>query len=848
MEAMRLQPVEDGVNQRLSARQQALRQGGWLLALWPLGWVAGTAVQLQQRELNNTGVYGAALLLAVALALALRAQWRRPSGMPAFVIACLLASALAAWGSAGWRASQRQQAALAPAQEGVDLLLTGVVASLPQQGERGWNLLLDVEHAEQDGRPVAVPPRVQLSWYTSAGPWPAAGSADASLQPAQALRAGDRWRLVARLKAPHGNVNPHGFDYELWLWSRRIGATGYVRQNRKVAAPELLDRAVAHPVQRWRQAVRDRILALAPADADAGVRQRLGVVAALATGDQNAIARADWDVFRVTGVAHLVSISGLHIGMMAWLARLLVGFAWRRSVAWQRLLRVNLCDWLPAPQAALAGALLFGTAYAIFSGWGVPAQRTVIMLAGVVVLRLAGVRWPWWLTWLWAAALVLAFDPWAMLQAGFWLSFVAIGILFATGSRRPEEGSGRFAGARMLLLVQGKMTLALAPLTLMLFGQASVVGLLANLVAIPWVTMVVTPTALAGLLWPLAWQVASASLLPLLALLQFMAEQPWAQLTTAAAPLSIGLAAAAGALLMVLRLPLALRLLGLPLFLPLLFWQPQRPPPGEFFLMALDIGQGSALLLQTAGHSLLYDAGPRFSAHSDAGERVILPLLQAMAQTPDVLMLSHRDSDHTGGAASVHAAHPQARVVASLAPGEQLPGVPQVHACRAGQRWTWDGVQFEVLFPADADVAAARSSNAISCVLRVGNGRTSVLLTGDLEAPQERQLVARGQPLQADVLVVPHHGSNTSSTPELLHAVAPRLALIQSGYRNRYGHPTARVLARYAAQDIRTEASPACGAMHWRSQAPAVLDCERERSRRYWRHDAVRSHLAPLLP
>lgn len=821
----------------------------WILALVPLGWLAGTALQLQQRELNDAWVYGAALLLALLLLVVAGLDRRLGPYVSArrgrvVVLAWLLASLLASWGAAGWRASRMQQHALAPALEGVDLRLTGIIAAMPQRGEGGWRFLFDVERAEREGHAVVVPPRLQLSWYETAGSWGDAAAprpARPELAPQEPLDAGDRWQLTARLKAPHGNVNPHGFDYELWLYARRIAATGYVRVNDKTRPPERLARAVAHPVERLRQSVRDRILALAPAGADTAARQRLGIVAALATGDQNAIVRDNWDVFRITGVAHLVSISGLHISMVAWLASALVGFLWRASVRWRRVLRVDLVHWLPAPHAALLGALVFGVAYAVFSGWGVPAQRTVIMLASVVGLRLAGLRWPWWLTWSWAAMAVLVVDPWALLQAGFWLSFVAVGILFVTGSRELAQRPGWAGHVRSLLITQTRVTVALAPLTLILFGQASVVGLLANLVAIPWVTLVVTPTALAGVLWPFFWQVAAWSLWPLLPLLQILASQPWAQLTAAAAPLLLGLAAAAGALLMVLRLPASVRLGGLPLFLPLLLWQPARPLPGEFRLLALDVGQGSAILVQTAGRTLLYDTGPRFSSHSDAGERVVLPLLQALGERPDLLVLSHSDSDHTGGAAAVHAVFPQARVVASLRPDEVLPRLPVPEPCRAGLRWTWDGVRFEVLYPHPDDAATARSSNAVSCVLRISNADTAVLLMGDLEAPQERALVQRGLPLRSDVIVVPHHGSNTSSTDELLQAVQPGLALIQSGYRNRYGHPTARVLARYAQHGITAHGSPDCGAMHWQSSAPAQLLCERDRSRRYWRLDAVRA-------
>ncbi|HOV18699.1 MAG TPA: DNA internalization-related competence protein ComEC/Rec2, partial [Ottowia sp.] len=459
------------------------------------------------------------------------------------------------------------------------------------------------------------------------------------------------------------------------------------------------------------------------------------------------------------------------------------------------------------------------------------------MLACMTALRISGLRWPWWLTWLWAGAAVLLMDPWAMLQAGFWLSFVAVGVLFATNSRAAgAEQKGATAHLNQLLREQGVVTLALTPLSLMLFGQASVVGLLANLIAIPWVTLVVTPLALAGVLWAPLWSAAAAALQPLSALLAWLAAWPWAQLSLPAAPLALGALAVAGGALAAMRWPWPLRLAGLPLVLPFVLWQPARPAPGTFELLAADVGQGSAVLVRTASHTLLYDAGPRYSADSDAGQRVLVPLLRALGERVDRLVLSHRDTDHTGGAAAVLAQYPRAALTTSIEAGRTLEGLPAGEPCLAGSGWQWDGVRFDVLYPDAEQAAAARRSNAMSCVIRVGTAQASVLLTGDIEAPQEQALVAGGAPLRSDVLLVPHHGSRTSSSAAWLDAVQPRLALVQAGYRNAFGHPAAPVLARYAERGVRVIASPACGAMHWRSAAPEALQCERDIAARYWHH------------
>ncbi|HQQ70169.1 MAG TPA: DNA internalization-related competence protein ComEC/Rec2, partial [Alicycliphilus sp.] len=589
------------------------------------------------------------------------------------------------------------------------------------------------------------------------------------------------------------------------------------------------------PVERLRQRVRDAILRTLEPGADAARQRAVGVVAALVTGDQRAIERADWDLFRATGVAHLMSISGLHITLFAWIAAAAIGWAWRRSP--------RLCLAVPAPTAALVGGVLLAGAYALFSGWGVPAQRTVCMLATVAALRLSGRRWPWPQVWLLACAVVVWVDPWALLQAGFWLSFVAVAVLFATdvgaGGVRLSGVAGQFYA---LLREQWVVTLALTPLTLLLFGQVSLVGLVANLLAIPWTTLVVTPLALLGVLWAPLWQAAAWCVQGLTLLLQWLAAWPWAQLSLPMAPLWAGVAAVAGGTLLALRLPWGLRVLGLPLLLPALWWQAPRPADGQFELLAADVGQGQAVLLRTAHHALLYDAGPRYHQDSDAGERVLVPLLRALGERLDLLVLSHRDSDHTGGAAAVLSQQSQARLLGSIEAEHALQALRPAEPCVAGQGWNWDGVQFEVLHPPQdmldaAPGARVPKSNAMSCVLRItAAGGASALLVGDIERAQEQALVAAGAPLAADMLLVPHHGSKTSSSEAFIDAVGPHQALVQAGYRNRFGHPAPEVAARYAQRGIALVQTPQCGAARWASNAPQAVHCEREAARRYWHH------------
>ncbi len=836
----------------------ATSPGARLLGPLLVGFVAGAALQLQQRSLWDAGGY-AGLAVAGLVAASLVARLTSPATTPwsARCLAALLLALAAGFALTGLRAVAFQAGALAPALEGRDIAVTGRVLAMPQRGDDGLRFRFAVQSARLDGQPVVLPAQVYLGWYAGFGSREPADAesldAPAALlalqrQP-QNLRAGETWRMTVRLKAPHGNSNPHGFDYELWLWEQGLQATGYVRAGPRDAPPQLLADGWRHPVERARQWMREAVYARV------SDRQLAGVVAALLVGDQNAIERADWDVFRATGVAHLMSISGLHITMFAWLAALAVGWLWRRSARWSPA----LCLALPAASAAAWGGLLLAAAYALFSGWGVPAQRTVWMLAAVVLLHQSGKRWPWPQVWLLAMAVVVALDPWALMQAGFWLSFVAVGVLFATDSGADRAYAVRAGGqndsqtSRWTALLPASLgaaasavlrsareqwivTLALTPLSLLLFNQVSLVGLLANGLAIPWVTLLVTPLTMLGVLWAPFWDLAAAAVAALMVFLQWLARWPLASISVAAAPLWCAVAGVAGGLLLAMRLPWHWRALGLPLLLPVLLWQPLRPPAGEFELIAADVGQGNALVVRTAGHTLVYDSGPRFSRESDAGHRVLVPLLRALGERVDTLMLSHRDSDHIGGAPAVLAMQPQAALLSSIEDGHELQALRPATRCVAGQRWQWDGVDFEVLHPAAGDYAMPARSNAMSCVLRLSNGRRSALLAGDIELAQEQRLVAAGATLRADVLLVPHHGSKTSSSAAFLDAVQPTLAFAQAGYRNRFGHPAPMVLARYRERRIVVVSSPVCGAASWASQLPSEVRCQRQAALRYWQH------------
>ncbi|MBL8288488.1 MAG: DNA internalization-related competence protein ComEC/Rec2 [Rubrivivax sp.] len=843
------------------------------LALASAGWLLGTAVQMHLRELPAVpalAVLGAtAVLLALAAGLGwpLRRPWLR-------ALLWLAAAAVAAGALATLRAQMRLQERLPAALEGRDLVVTGIVVQLPRTGMQGTRFLFDVESAqlqEPDGQqgvagvPVVLPATVSLGWYRIAEP-------DALLLgPQTEVRAGQRWRFTVRLRQPHGPFNPGGFDVELWLFERGIGAVGSVR-SRAGDEAVLVGATAGAPVERLRQNVRDAIerRLVGGSGGGEGSGRLAGVIAALAIGDQAAIERDDWDLFRVTGVAHLMSISGLHVTMFAWLAAMVVGRLWRFSE------RGTL--WLPAPLAARWGGVALAFGYSLVAGWGVPAQRTVLMLLAVAALQSAGLRWPLHIVLLVVAAFVVAVDPWALLQPGFWLSFVAVALLAASQpvhERAADDGAAGVASAvaparqaiAAAVRTQAVATVGLAPLSLLFFQQLSLVGFAANLVAIPLVTLLVTPLALLGVLLPPLWDAAALVLAALISFLQWLAPSGSAAVWQAAAAPAWAVAAGLlGGLVAVLPLPWALRVLALPLMLPLLAPAVPRPGPGAFELVALDVGQGTAALIRTRAHLLVYDTGAAFSPEADAGSRLVVPLLHRRGERRvDTLVLSHRDSDHTGGAAAVIAALPVRSLASSLEEGHPLlvqarAAGAAVSRCAAGQRWEWDGVRFEMLHPlaTDYERAATARPNAMSCVLRVTAGAdaaaataagaaaappprpaaASVLLTGDIEAAQEAALLARsdGDALRARTLLVPHHGSRTSSTAAFIDAVAPARAVFQAGYRSRFGHPAPDVQARYEGRGIAVLRSDRCGALTLAADALGQPRCEREAARRYWHH------------
>ncbi|TMH32932.1 MAG: DNA internalization-related competence protein ComEC/Rec2 [Betaproteobacteria bacterium] len=761
------------------------------MSLAALAFAAGAAALQLQAALPALG-----WALVVPLLLLVGLRYRAALIAAACAAGFFWAAACAQWRMSDWLASDL---------EGRDIAVVGVVSALPALMERGVRFELDVESAEGEQR---LPGKVLISWYRNAG--------DEDAAPGAMVHAGERWAFTVRLRRPHGLVNPHGFDYEAWLLERGIGATGYVR-----ARPEprrLGERnSFLDLVERAREAVRDRFNAVL------GATPAAGILAALAVGDQRAISREEWQLFNRTGVTHLMSISGLHVTLVSGLVAWLVATLWRRAPA--LVLR------LPSRKAAAAGAICGALGYTLLAGYGVPAQRTFWMVSVVAVALWSGrISSPWRVLALALGAIVL-FDPWAPLAPGLWLSFGAVLLIFYAAVGWNEPGTKVAQWAR----IQWAITVGLAPAALLLFGQVSIAGPLANAMAIPLVSVVITPLALIAAVVPVdallhlcAWLVQW-----LLEFLEWCAALPGALWQQHVPPVWAVVVAAAGAGWVLAPRGIPWRASGFALMAPAFCLTPPGPAGGEAWITTFDVGQGLAVLVRTANHSVLYDAGPAYGTESDSGSRVVVPALRGQGVAHlDLVVLSHEDSDHIGGATTVLETFEVAALATSLPGAHALNALaPTARRCEAGDGWTWDGVRFEFLHPGSAPVA---KRNDLSCVLRIAAGEHAMLLTGDIERAGEAAMLAGARALRSDVLLVPHHGSRSSSTADFITAVAPSWAIVPVGYRSRFGHPNAEVLARYRTAGVQVLRTDLDGAIGIRMGAELDLETQRHRRARYW--------------
>ncbi len=723
---------------------------------------------------------------------------------------------------------------LAAELEGQDITVVGTIASLPHVFPDGVRFNFALEKTLPDAALLArLPQKAAMSWYV------ASKNLDASGIPE--VKPGERWQLTVRMKRPYGNANPMGFDYEVWLLEQRLRATGTVRPGATFENARLdsFVWSVGNIVDRSRAILRERIHAALPGQPYAGV------IVALVVGDQREVSQSDWKIFNRTGIGHLVSISGLHITMVAGLFAGLMFYLWRHSFFTDAQLPLRL----PAQKvAALSGALM-ALLYVALAGFGVPAQRTLYML---MVVALA--MWTGRLTSIShilcvALGVVVLLDPWAVLWPGFWLSFGAVAILlFATAgritiaaARSKREYLRRSWSAAVR--TQYAVTVGMVPLTLLLFGQISLISPLANAIAIPLISFVVTPLSLLGSILPApfsTWllQIAHACVVVLADCLQFLSQQSFAVWSAPIAPFWMFVVAMLGSLWLLAPHGWPARYLGLFCWIPLCANQASAPQPNEMAVTAFDVGQGMALLIETKQHRLLYDTGPYYSPESDGGSRVLLPYLNARGiHHLDTLIVSHNDNDHSGGALSVLGAISIERVLTSLKPDSAIVlASPHHQACSAGQHWAWDGVSFEILQPTPASYQSEKwKPNARSCTLKISTEKMSILLPGDIEAVQEDELLnSVPEKLAATVLLAPHHGSGTSSTPAFLRAVHPELALFQVGYRNRYHHPKTEVYQRYADFGVNRLRTDETGAITLQFGSTLAISEYRSEHARYW--------------
>ncbi|HLQ25837.1 MAG TPA: DNA internalization-related competence protein ComEC/Rec2 [Acidiferrobacterales bacterium] len=703
---------------------------------------------------------------------------------------------------AALRADILLQDALPEELEGKDLWVEGYIADLPKQAERGVSFKFDVRRAYLNGAPVAIPHKIQLNLFAFK----------------LALRVGDQWGFLARLKRPHGFQNPGGFDYEAYLFRERIRATGYIRKDKP---PELMTSdPTSYPVGRFRQYLGEQIHRALPEN------DFTGVLTAFVNGDETDISDKQWEVFQRTGTTHLVAISGMNIGFLAGLVFLLVNRLW----AWPGF---TVLYW-PAPKLAAVAAVLAAIGYAALAGFAIPTQRALIMLlivmVGVLAQRAISASH------LLAAALfaVLFYDPLAVMSAGFWLSFVSVGVILFSISSKGQEHSWWHRWGK----IQWVIAIGLLPLMLVVFQRVALNGPVANMLAIPVIELIVIPLALLGAIFLLflpdavsvfIFKLAALALQALWKALDYLAsfdQAQWIQHRPAAWTV---VCAAIGILWLLAPRGWPVRWVGVVWLLPMFLPRPAAPQAEEVWFTLLDVGQGLSAVVRTQGHTLVYDTGARFSSRFDAGRAVLLPYLRAMGVSNiDMLIVSHGDNDHIGGAKSLLASMPVREIISSVP--ERL---PQAQYCKMGQSWRWEGVEFSIISPVNE--TDAHGNNAC-CVLLITSRYGNILLPGDIESRAEKTLVQRwGDKLSAEVLIVPHHGSKTSSTTAFIKQVHPAIALFPVGYRNPYRHPNKQVVKRYITSGIEFYDSVSQGAVEILLRDGGIeASGYRQLAKRYW--------------
>ncbi|MBC7755145.1 MAG: DNA internalization-related competence protein ComEC/Rec2 [Bdellovibrio sp.] len=699
--------------------------------------------------------------------------------------------------------------------------IVGSVAALPEITEKGERFQFDVEKVltQESSKTLQIPCHISLNFYGDNG----SATLKNEANKLNFFHAGERWQLTVKLKRPHTTYNPHGYDFEGWALENNIRATGSISNK---SGYKKLSNFVWRPsymVERVREKVGNQInQALAN-------KPYAGVIRALVIGDDSQITQAQWSVYLRTGINHLMSISGLHITMLAGLAYAIAAFIWRRVP--------SLVLRMPTRKAATIVGLIVAVLYSLLAGMSLPTQRTLMMLITFALALLWGKNLAISRALAIALMVVVLLDPWASIAAGFWLSFSAVAIIsYVSVGRLSAQHWFKEA-----VHTQWAITLGLLPLLIALFGQTSIVSPLANAFAIPIISLIVVPLAILGSIIHLDFILQAAHFILTLCMqgLNWLAALPtWQQ---AAPPMWATVSAVFGVLWLLLPRGFPQRWLGLVLLMPLFFANSPRPETGAMQVAVLDIGQGLSVVVKTANHTLLYDAGPKFNQQSDAGGRIVVPYLRGEGVTKlDGFMVSHNDIDHSGGAPSVLAQVPVGWFASSFTESDSFKLPTNALKCLAGQHWQWDSVQFAVLYPSLQSYEDANlSDNNRSCVVKITSQFGSILLTGDIEEPAEASLLAiNADTLKSDVLIAPHHGSKTSSSPNFVQAVGAKKVIFTVGYLNRFKHPKPDIEKRYEASGVIEYRSDYAGALliDFARDKPMQIQAWRQAQPRYW-HD-----------
>lgn len=692
--------------------------------------------------------------------------------------------------------------------EGQKITIVGTISSVVEENKnKDVKFLFKVNKTNNSLARWYLPANIQLSWH------------DARVK----LQAGDKWKLQVKLKRPRNYANPGSFDSEKFFFQQRIVGLGYVlanKENRLLHVnifTQLINRIRQHILYALRKHLNKHNFA--------------DVIVALILGVKGNLSAAQIEILQNTGTAHLLAISGLHIGIFASICFFILRLLWRYAPK----------QWLfvPAPQLAACGALCISSLYAILAGFSIATQRALIMLIlflmGILLKRKISNIHSFCL----ALLNVLLWDPFVVMSMGFWFSFVAVGLLIYAIRGRARLAK-RWAKIYIWLKLQIVIAIGMLPLNLIFFGKSSIIAPVANIIAIPWISFIVLPLSILATCLALSIHNAGSVMLhiaeqsfaylwPFLAKLAQLPSYAW-QVPEQYLSLTV-ICASLGIIWLFMPRGVPSRWLGILGLIPLFSVQPIVIPQGQAEFTLLDVGQGLSAVIRTQRHVLVYDTGAKLSDNFDLGTRVVAPYLQTLGvKEIDTLLISHADNDHIGGAHGLLNKFKAKNIITNdtihLA-NYQLSG------CIAGQSWQWDEVTFTILHPTVEIINKKRNDQ--SCVLMVQAGEHKLLLTGDIEKQAEKQLIQRyGQQLQADIMLVPHHGSKTSSSIEFLHTVQPKYALIPVGYKNQYGHPKADVLQRYNDLQISLLRSEYHGAISFRLGGDLLPHCYRRERQRFW--------------